>query len=289
MDALIRCLKDMGAGGVELDYRIPSALFPQIKNALHHAGLMVGSLHNFCPIPPEFTRSGGGGDLFSLSATDRDERAAAVRWTLQTIEQANDLEARAVVLHCGRVAMTSEQDVLYDFFRSGRMDTDDARGFVARKLAERDRLKPPHLDALCFSLEKLLSAAERHHVRLGLENRYHYHELPGIDDFGLFFQEFEGAPLGYWHDTGHAHAGEALSLFTAGDLMKRYGSSLVGCHLHDARGLNDHLPPGTGQIDFPALKTFMTPQTLKVIELKPGTEPEDVRAGVRYLVTKELL
>ena len=283
VDALMASLHTLGAAGVELDYRISAALLAPVKAALKRAGLTVTSLHNFCPIPRQFAGSGGGGDLLSLAATNRDERDTAVKLTLATIEQANDLETRAVVLHGGRVDFDAETDLLYAFFRHERMATEEARGFLARKLAERDRLKPAHLDALCFSLEKLLPVAERHHVRLGLENRYHYHELPGIDDFGLFFREFEGAPLGYWHDSGHAHAGEVLSLFTAKDLLLRYGSHLVGCHLHDAQGLEDHLPPGAGQIDFTALHKMLPPQAPRVIELKPGTSLDAVREGIRAL------
>ena len=262
VDALMASLQALGVEGVELDYRIPAALLSPVKTALKRAGLTVSSLHNFCPIPRQFAGSGGGGDLLSLAATNRDERNTAVNLTLATIEQANDLETRAVVLHGGRVDFDAETDLLYAFFQHERMATEEARGFVARKLAERDRWKPAHLDALCFSLEKLLPVAERHHVRLGLENRYHYHELPGIDDFGLFFREFDGAPLGYWHDSGHAHAGEVLALFSAKDLLQRYGSHLVGCHLHDARGLEDHLPPGAGQIDFTALHKMLPPPLL---------------------------
>ena len=142
VSALIEALKEMGADGVELEYRIPAALWAPIKNALRQNGLAVRSLHNYCPIPPEYRHLGGGGDLFSLSSLDREERNTAVRLTLQTIEQANDLEARAVVLHCGRVEMAPESDVLHDFYRSGRIATGDARGFIARKLAERERLKP---------------------------------------------------------------------------------------------------------------------------------------------------
>ncbi len=279
--ALIEALKTMGADAVELEYRIPATLWGPVKDALRQNGLAVDSLHNFCPLPPEFKR--GSGDLFSLASLDREERTAAVRLTLQTIEQANDLEARGVVLHCGRVEMPAETKVLHTFQKSDRIATTEAREFIARKFTERDRLKPRHLDALCFSLEKLLPAAERHHVRLGLENRYHYHELPGLEDFQLCFREFEGAPLGYWHDSGHAHAGEALGLYTASALLDRYGSRLVGCHLHDARGLEDHLPPGRGEIDFPALKPYLTAETLQVIELKAGTSPEAAREGAQHL------
>ncbi len=279
--ALMAALETMGADAVELEYRIPAAVWGALKAALRQKALAVSSLHNFCPLPPEFAR--GSGDLFSLASLDREERHAAVRLTLQTIEQANDLEARAVVLHCGRVSMTAATEILHQYQHRGRIATDEARSFLARKLTERDRLKPRHLDALCFSLEKLLPAAERHHVRLGLENRYHYHELPGIDDFALIFREFDGAPLGYWHDSGHAHAAEVLGLFAAQDLLERYESQLVGCHLHDARGLDDHLPPGRGEIDFAALVPYLMAGALQVIELKAGTAPEAASEGAAHL------
>ncbi|NIS46468.1 MAG: hypothetical protein GWN76_11420, partial [candidate division Zixibacteria bacterium] len=44
---------------------------------------------------------------------------------------------------------------------------------------------------------------------------------------------------------------------------------LIGVHLHDAIGLDDHIPPGSGEIDFAALKPFLKADTIKVIELKP--------------------
>ena len=74
-----------------------------------------------------------------------------------------------------------------------------------------------------------------------------------------------------------------LSLFSAVDLLKRYSSNLVGCHLHDASGLDDHLPPGRGEIDFPALATFLPPGLPQVIELKPKTPPEAARDGATHL------
>lgn len=49
--SLMERLKDIGAEGVELDYRIPAPLFPRLKDALRRSGIMATSLHNFCPIP----------------------------------------------------------------------------------------------------------------------------------------------------------------------------------------------------------------------------------------------
>lgn len=144
------------------------------------------------------------------------------------------------------------------------------------------------MDSLLASLDHLVPVAEKQGVLLGLENRYHYHELPGFDDFEIIFDKFRGAAIGYWHDTGHAHANETLGLIPKNALLKNYADPLIGVHLHDAVGLDDHLPPGTGEIDFTALKPFLKAKTLKVMEIKPGIPTPNVSYGMQYLCERLL-
>jgi len=282
-EKLLAAIRELPVSGVELDYRLPAPVYHHLYPALRAAGIRVTSLHNFCPIPPDLRKSGGGGDLFSLSDTRREERQEAVKRTLQTIDHAHDLEADAIVLHCGRVEMPAETGPLYDRFRQENGVSEATRLWLEGKIAARDRLKPAHLDALCFSLEKLLQAADRRHVRLGLETRYHYHELPGPDDFSPLLQKFEGAPMGYWHDTGHAFVNEQLGLVAEGRLLENLSDRLIGIHLHDAEGLEDHRPPGSGRIDFTALASQMAPGVVQVLELRPGTPVAAVRDGLVHL------
>ncbi|MBW2138526.1 MAG: TIM barrel protein [Deltaproteobacteria bacterium] len=97
-----------------------------------------------------------------------------------------------------------------------------------------------------------MKEAESEGIGLGIENRYYYYELPTLDNLRTIFEEFEGSPIGYWHDTGHAHANEVLGIIRRGELLEAYGGRLLGIHVHDARGLEDHLVPGAGEIDFRA-------------------------------------
>lgn len=124
--------------------------------------------------------------------------------------------------------------------------------------------------------------AEKQNVLLALENRYHYHELPTPDDFDLFFSEFSGAPIGYWHDCGHAHANEIMGFVEPGQLSKRYSNHLLGFHLHDAVGLDDHLPPGAGEIGFSDISTFSSKPVPMILELKPGTTDDAVSQGIHF-------
>ena len=284
-DELMAILRDLSVTELELDYRLPAPVYHRMRPALSKAGISVVSVHNFFPLPVEFMKSGGSGDLFSLSDIRHEERSEAVKRTLDTIDHAHDLEAGAVVLHCGRVEMTADTSYLYEqYLREGSL-TEAIQTWLAAKTAIRNRHKPAHLDALCFSLEKLLEAAQRRHVRLGLETRYHYHELPGPEDFRFLLDKFDGAPIGYWHDTGHAFVNTCLGLTAEDALLETLAGNLLGLHLHDAQGLDDHLPPGKGQIDFNALSPHLTVNTLKVLELRPGTPVEAVQEGLVHLAS----
>ena len=284
--ALVRRLAALDILEIELGYGIDEKAYFGIRDALPGSGLQVSSVHNFFPIPPSAPAGKGGGDVFLLSHPAAHERRKAVEWSKRSIALAGEVGARAVVLHCGRIEMNAERERLYAFFRNGQIHARQAQNFIRKKLVEREKKKSVYLNSVLRSLEDLLPTAEQNDITLGLENRYHYHELPGPDEFEVIFEKFAGAPIGYWHDTGHAHAQESLSIIAVDELLKRYHKKLVGMHIHDARGLDDHRPPGCGEIDFLKIETWIGDDTLKVVELKPGTPDGEVVSGIRYLAEK---
>lgn len=286
-DRLIDVIADYGIKHIELDCRVTKTQFQQIKAGLKQTPIQVGSLHNYCPFPALKPNVPPGGDYFALASLDRSERALAVEWTTRTIENANDLEAELVVLHCGAVEMKPNHRQIYDQYQAEPENNQRLDDLVSQELAQRRRHHMPYLDALRFSLDRLLNIAARYGVTLGLENRFHYFEIPDSEEFDVLFAEFEGAPIGYWHDTGHAHTQEVLRVVSQADLLTTHGDRLVGIHLHDAAGLNDHLAPGKGEIDFTILQPYLKAGPTVVIELAPGTDAADVRQAVSF--TRELI
>ena len=268
---------------LELSYKIDLNLFQELRNFINPSQLSVSSVHNFFPIPDTAPNGVGGGDIFLLSNPDDDARREAVRWTKRSIEYANSVGAKALVLHCGRVDMNAEYKRLSAYYRNGQIQTSAARNFIHRKLGERLKERLVYLDSVLRSLDELVPTAEQHNIILGLENRYHYHELPGPEEFDIIFEKFAGTPIGYWHDTGHAHAQEVLGIISKNELLNRHKELLVGMHLHDAHGLDDHLPPGIGEIDFHKVASWIREDTLQVIELKAGTPDSEVAAGINCL------
>ena len=282
-EALLEFFEHLDISALELEYRISEPTYRQLRKPLKKSRLRVVSAHNFFPKPSIKPESKASGDFFMLTSLDKEERNHAVQWTAKTISHAAELGAKAVVLHCGRVVMDRELDILYRFFKSNEILSNASQNFIAKKLNERDRRKPGHLDSLLFSLDQLSRQADKFGIMLGLENRFHYDELPTPEDFETIFRRFKGAPLGYWHDTGHAFVNENLTTIPPGALLDTYGDHLIGVHLHDAVGIEDHLAPGTGEIDFTPLKSYLKPETIKVLELRPQVTESEVTRGIRFI------
>jgi sugar phosphate isomerase/epimerase len=282
-EALLEFFEPLDISALELEYRIPEPTYRQMRRPLKASRLSVVSVHNFFPKPSIKPGSRASGDFFMLTSLDKAERNHAVQWSAKTISHAAEVGAKAVVVHCGRVVMDREIDHLYQFFKSNQIRSKASQDFIAKKLRERDRRKPKYLDNLLFSLDRLSRVAEKFGIILGLENRFHYDELPTLADFETIFRRFKGAPLGYWHDTGHAFVNENLTTIPQGALLDTYGNHLIGIHLHDATGIEDHLAPGMGEIDFKRLKPYLKPETITVLELKPQVTECEVTRGIRFI------
>jgi sugar phosphate isomerase/epimerase len=103
-------------------------------------------------------------------------------------------------------------------------------------------------------------------------------------DFQFLFRELERPNLVYWHDTGHAQIKENLGFIHHGMHLESLQEWLCGFHIHDVQFPGrDHCPPGTGSIDFEALKPFVKPHHIKVLELSPGLTAEEVVRGTEHI------
>lgn len=268
---LTRRLLECGLRHLELEYRLSTPLLNGLVPLLRQEGLGVVSVHNYCPLPPGMDPSQASGDLFNLASLDRDERELAVRYTLATMELASELEAGAVVLHLGAVNGAADPPAIKEAAQAGRLNQR-----LKANLEARARQAPAHVDAVSFCLDRLLARAPALGVTLGLENRYHAFQLPNLAEARLLLERFAGGAVGYWHDVGHAHTQDLAGLETPQQWLAAFARDLVGCHLHDARGHEDHLMPGQGEFDWAALARDLLACPLKVLEVHPGPGPEEM-------------
>ena len=281
-EEIVREILQLGLESVELEYRLTESTYQQMKPHLQKH-LKVNSIHNFFPKPADLSGKRGSGDLFLLSSTDKDERQRAVQYTTRTIENAHDIEARAIILHLGRVDITGVKPTLSERFHGGKRKEKDDLHEMEGQRQERESRQRKNFDAVLRSLDVLNREAEKKDVFLGIENRYHFHEIPNFEEIGIILNEFQGGNIGYWHDVGHAAAQENMGLTPQTDLLDSYGDKLIGIHLHDAKGLDDHLPPGGGEVDFEKILSFLKPSHIKILEIHPKVDRKDLIEGVGYI------
>ena len=65
-------------------------------------------------------------------------------------------------------------------------------------------------------------------------------EIPDFEEFGIIFKKFAGGKIFFWHDVGHGYVQERLRIQSHLELLKKYAPTILGMHLHDARGYSDH-------------------------------------------------
>ena len=284
-EELLGPILDLGFEGVELEYRITEQLYEEIRPRILNNEVHVLSIHNYFPVPPIIPPERVSGDCFSLSSLDREERDNGVSYTFRTLEIAHDLEARAVVLHLGRVETDLPRNGLQQLYRGERWN-DEGPELLQREQEERSRLRNPHLDALFFSLERIVKRAEQLGVVVGIENRYYFQEMPDKEEIGIILDQFRGGPIGYWHDTGHAAVAETLGILRHEELLQSFAPLLVGVHLHDALGIDDHKPPGKGEIDFEMVKKYLPEGAIKIMEIHPSARGQEILDGLDFLKEK---
>jgi sugar phosphate isomerase/epimerase len=262
--ALAPAAVELAAGG-------PAGLQRALAGAVATArqGLPLVALEAFFPGPRPLAGP-------ALTAPDAGERAAAQKLCERSILTAAELGARVVVVALGAVGFDAEKEQLRQAFERGELDAKTWQ----RKRAERAAAAPPHLDAARLALEPLLRLAEAATVTLAVCNRPDYDQIPDPDEVARLLADFRGAPLGTWFDSAAAHVQEALGAAPAGAHLAAFGRAAVGVHLGDAAGLARGLAPGTGVIDFAALKPALPAEAPLFVHCAPGVFRREVHEAL---------
>ncbi len=113
-------------------------------------------------------------------------------------------------------------------------------------------------------MTEILGYASGKGVQLGFENREGFVELPLDADYAGFMAGLPAtAPVGYWHDTGHADLKQTMGLLEhRAPPCKKWRRSLIGFHLHDVNAEGyDHQGIGIRENRFPdGERSFWRPE-----------------------------
>src|SRR5271155_845598 len=115
--AMLEEILELGFERVELGHGIRLSLMEGIQKVHDEGRVTFSSLHNFCPLPIEITRSSP--DCYQFTSHRASERERALKLTFQTIDFAERLGAPFVVLHLGRVPMERVTGKLLELANNG--------------------------------------------------------------------------------------------------------------------------------------------------------------------------
>ena len=278
-DEMLREIKDLGFNRVELGHGIRISLMPGIQKMFDAGEVEFSSLHNFCPLPVEILQASP--DCYKISAAYSKERERAIKQTFQTIDFAERLGAPFVVLHCGEVEMNPITDELIALAKKGEMLS---REYVRRKVKAvqtREAAAPPYLERVKDSLQRIAEYAARKNIRLGVEGRRSYEEIPSERELPWLLDELNSPQLGYWHDMGHIQIKENLGFLNHAEWLRTIGPRAIGCHMQDCKWpAHDHQAPFAGEVDLEKLVPLLPPNCLFVWEMGPRRTPEEIRRSV---------
>lgn len=269
-----------GFARIELNHQVNSAMLAGIDLSRY----TFSSIHEPCPadIPVDTLVERD----WLVSSLNEDCRREGVKAIQSSIDLAHELGASTIVVHVGTTLMDERlEKQLRSLVKAGKQESEEYREIQTLMIRTRAEMASPGLEAVKKSVLDLVDYASPHGIRIGLENRYHYREFPSPDELGILLDLAEPERLGFIYDVGHAQHLSKLGFYKYDVWMKRYFSRIFGTHLHDVRGIDDHFTPGTGDLDFSEIATYLPETAFRTCEFKEINTPEQVRNGLKFLYT----
>jgi len=276
--------KELGFTHIEVN----ASISPGMLSELLKTTIPISSIHS--PCPSILSSRGIPISSLSLSSLDESERIEAVSFTKQTIDLAASVRARAVVLHMGEVPIDlSLQDRLYKLHDGGYAQTKEYSQAKEELVYQRTSQALHYLDAARKSLQELSEYSRQKGIMLGLETRFHPHEIPNMDEMAELLNEIAESLVGYWHDVGHAEVQQQLGFSLHEEWLSRFRDRMVGIHLHDILGISDHHAPGKGDMNWEMVAKYLPPGIVKVCEIGEWNDEEQMQGIVKFLQKKGIV
>ena len=255
---------------------------PQMLSELLATAVPISSIHD--PCPAVLSSRGVPVANLSLSSLDENERMEAVSFTKQTIDLGSSVNARAIVVHMGEVPIDlCLQGRLHKLYAESHAQTKEYSRTKEELVRQRTSRVRPYLEAARKSLRELSEYGRQKGIMLGLETRFHLHEIPNVDEMAELLSEVPLAPVGYWHDIGHAEVQQRLGFGSHEEWLSRFAHKMIGIHLHDVLGVSDHYAPGKGDVNWEMVAKNLNPGIVKVCEIGQWNDEGQLEGVVSFL------
>ncbi|WP_340022034.1 TIM barrel protein [Paenibacillus sp. FSL K6-1096] len=288
-DGLLREIRELGFRRVELNYNVTEEMLVTIEPMIERGEIGISSVHNTFPHVPDRDY---GTDSVLLGFEDKDKRQRAVDLLVRSAEYAHRYGGEAVVIHPGEVPFTYDiSGELEQLYNTQGKESAAYRSKWAELMERREAHSAGYVQTIIESLDTVCNRAVSKglNIRFGIETRSKPQQIPTLAEAKTIIQALKGAPVGIWYDTGHAIMMDRLGLYDSIGEMDGLMDDIVGVHIHETIGLDDHWCPyvNSGDPDFyDAYLPMIERAQVKVYELKAACRPEEIQESHRLLTAK---
>lgn len=279
---MIEEIVELGFEQIELSHGMTITKLPGIRKAWQRGLFRCCGIHNFFPSPVEVMIDAP--DAFEFTSHRPHDRKRAMDMSLRSLEMCEEFQAGYLVLHMGSVPMNPKRwtKALTGMVAEGKQHK---MAFLKRKLAfikRREAIAPLYYQRALEALEQLAERARELGVKLAVESRSRFEDMPTEREMLRLQTHFADHPaVGYWHDFGHVQLKHHLGLLDHGQWLESVAPHLIGCHLHDVQWpQRDHRIPFQGGIDYAPLLQHIDPKLPLVWELSPSRKAADIRTAL---------
>lgn len=288
-DGLLNEIRELGFRRVELNYNVTEEMLVTIEPMIERGEIGISSVHNTFPHVPD---PDYGTDSVLLGFEDKEKRQRAVDLLVRSAEYAHRYGGEAVVVHPGEVPFTYDiSGELEQLYNTQGKESAAYRSKWAELMERREALSAGYVQTITQSLDTVCNRAVSKglNIRFGIETRSKPQQMPTLAEAKTIIQALKGAPVGIWYDTGHAIMMDRLGLYDSIGEMDGLMDDIVGVHIHETIGLDDHWCPyvHSGNPDFyDAYLPMIERAQVKVYELKAACRPEEIQESHRLLTAK---
>ncbi len=281
-EKMIEEIVDLGFTNIELSHGMTIAKLPGIKQAYERGIFTCSGVHNFFPSPVEVMIDAP--DAYEFTSHRPFDRQRAMDMTYRTLDLAAEFKARYLVLHMGSVPLNPKKftKALTTTVSEGGQHT---AAYTKAKIAfvkKREKIGPLYFHRACDALEKIAERAEKNGVKLAVESRSRFEDMPTEREMIALQDRFADSPsVGYWHDFGHVQLKHNLGLLDHVEWLEKIAPRLIGGHVHDVQWpARDHRVPYSGTLNYAELLPFFPADCPLVWELSPTRQAAEIRSAL---------
>ncbi|MGJ8674226.1 sugar phosphate isomerase/epimerase family protein [Rubritalea sp.] len=270
---------ELGFSNIELSHGMMITKLPGILDAYQKGKFNCVGVHNYFPSPVEVMIDAP--DVYEYTSHRPYDRKRALDLTYKSLEMANRFEADYMVLHMGSVPMKPKRwtNKLTQWVKDEKDEEKRYTRVKERFIKKRAKIGKVYYERAIEALEEIAEKAAEAGVKLAIESRSRYEDMPTETEMIALQEHFKDNPwVGYWHDFGHVQLKHNIHLLEHKEWLEKMEPYLLGGHIHDVyHPERDHRVPLTGEIDFPELLKFFKPEMPHTWELSPTRKPEQIR------------